>query len=137
MALAGTTTHIWMITAFCFLFFTALPFVNTCADVLIRIKIPNEVQGRVWGLISILTQSGFLLAYVSCGLMADYIFGPMLMKNGILAGSVGKVIGIGEGRGIGFMLILSGVLLFLIGLRFNFNKNNEATEGRHHELVHI
>jgi hypothetical protein len=44
MALVGTTTSIAMIMVFCILFFTSLPFVNTCADVLIRIRVPNDVQ---------------------------------------------------------------------------------------------
>jgi MFS family permease len=124
MALAGTTTNLWLIVVFCILFFTALPFVNTCADVLIRIKIPNDVQGRAWGMISVLTQVGFVAAYAVCGALADYVFGPMLMKHGILAGSVGRLIGTGAGRGIGFMLMIAGGVMVAIALFFATKRKN-------------
>ena len=82
---------------------------NTCADVLIRGNIPNELQGRAWGIISLLSQAGTILAYAVSGILADYIFEPMLSQDGLLAGSVGKWIGTGDGRGIGFLLILAGL----------------------------
>lgn len=109
MALAGVSTNLIFTGSSIFLFFLSLPFLNTCADVLVRVSVPNEVQGRVWGMISLLTQSGTVLAYVLCGVLSDYVFEPMLAEGGILSGSVGRVIGTGEGRGIGFLLILVGI----------------------------
>ena len=130
MALAGTTTTIWLLVVFCVLFFIALPFVNTCTDVLIRIRIPNEVQGRAWGMISILTQIGFVIAYAICGIMADYVFEPLLMEDGILAGSIGRMIGTGEGRGIGLMLMLAGIVMVVIAFAFGFNNSIRGMERR-------
>lgn len=129
MALVGTTTNIIFIVVSCFLFFTVLPFVNTCADVLIRMKIPNDVQGRAWGMISVITQSGFIMAYAVCGALADYVFEPMFMEGGILAGNIGKLIGIGEGRGIGFMLIIAGIIMFVFAFIFSSKKNIHEIEG--------
>ncbi|MDF2593733.1 MAG: macrolide transporter [Clostridia bacterium] len=128
MALIGTSTSVVFILIACILFFTALPFVNTCADVLIRVSIPNEVQGRVWGLISLLTQIGCVIAYVTCGILADEVFEPMMKKNGVLADSIGKVIGTGEGRGIGLMLILAGILMIAATLVFGSRKSIRAIE---------
>lgn len=128
MALTGTTTNIMFILISCILFFTSLPFVNTCADVLIRKRIPNEVQGRAWGMISVITQSGFVLAYAVCGALADYVFGPMLMEEGILAGSIGQLIGTGEGRGIGLMLIIAGIVMFMFAFIFGSRKNIHEME---------
>lgn len=113
MALAGVSTNLFFTGGSIFLFFLSLPFLNTCADVLVRVSVPNEVQGRVWGMISLLTQSGTVLSYVLCGVLSDYIFEPMLAEGGILSGSVGRLIGTGEGRGIGFLLILSGIGMML------------------------
>jgi len=128
MAMIGTTTNIVLMTAFFVLFFTALPFVNTCADVLIRIRIPNDVQGRAWGMISVLTQAGYVVAYGVCGLLADYVFTPMLMKDGILAGSIGQIIGTGEGRGIGLMLIISGSVMCAFAFIFVHRKSIKDIE---------
>lgn len=116
MVLIGTSTYMLFILTASILFFAALPFINTCADVLIRVSIPNEVQGRVWGLISLLTQIGYVIAYATCGILADQVFEPMMQEDGILANSLGKVIGTGEGRGIGLMIIIAGVFMVVVAL---------------------
>ncbi|MTI56955.1 MFS transporter [Geosporobacter ferrireducens] len=128
MAMTGTTTNLWLIVVFCILFFTALPFVNTCADVLIRVRIPNDVQGRAWGMISVLTQIGYVVAYAVSGMLADYVFGPMLMEDGILAGSIGRIIGTGEGRGIGLMLIITGLIMFAFAFIFGSRESIKVME---------
>ena len=109
MALAGVCTSLIVTGAGIFLFFLSLPFMNTSADVLVRSNVPNEVQGRVWGIISLLSQAGTAVAYVLSGVLADHIFEPLLSEQGLLAGSIGRLIGVGQGRGIGFMLVLSGL----------------------------
>lgn len=111
IALTGVNKSIFVTGAGIFLFFLALPFMNTSADVLIRKNIPNELQGGVWGIISLLSQTGTVLAYALSGVLADFVFEPLLADNGILADSIGALIGTGTGRGIGFMLILSGVCI--------------------------
>ena len=111
IALTGVNKSIFVTGAGIFLFFLALPFMNTSADVLIRKNIPNELQGRVWGIISLLSQTGTVLAYALSGVLADFVFEPLLADNGILADSIGALIGTGTGRGIGFMLILSGICI--------------------------
>ena len=114
MALMGITTNIVFITAVFFLFFCALPLINTSADVLIRTKIPNEQQGRAWGIIGLLSQIGYILAYSTSGVLADRLFNPLLMEHGPLADSVGRLIGIGLGRGIGLMYIVAGMTVVFV-----------------------
>jgi len=136
MAMTGTTTTVWLVVVFCMVFFTALPFVNTCADVLIRTNIPNDVQGRAWGMIGLLTQIGFVAAYAVCGVLADYVFEPMLTENGLLAASVGRVIGIGEGRGLGLMIIIAGIVMVMFAGIFGLRKSiREMERSTVHEMV--
>jgi MFS family permease len=113
IALLGLTTNVFVIAISGFLFFAALPFVNTSADVLTRSNIPDDKQGRAWGLIGILSQFGFVVAYAVSGFLADHVFNPLLTPNGALSSTVGRIVGIGDGRGIGFMLIVSGFLLVI------------------------
>ncbi len=115
-AMVGVTTNVYWITGAGFLFFAALPFVNTSADVLIRTNIANEAQGRAWGLIGLLSQLGYVAAYVLAGILADDVFNPLLIEGGSLASSVGQVIGTGEGRGTGLLILISGMLLMLTAL---------------------
>ena len=116
MSMTGVNENLAIIGISTFLFFSTLPFMNSCADVLVRVSIPNELQGRVWGLISLITQMGTVVAYIISGVMADYVFEPMFNKNGILVENIGIIIGTGKGRGIGFMLILSGIGMLIMAI---------------------
>lgn len=116
MSMTGVNENLAIIGISTFLFFSTLPFMNSCADVLVRVSIPNKLQGRVWGLISLITQMGTVAAYIISGVMADYVFEPMFNKNGILVENIGKIIGTGKGRGIGFMLILSGMGMLIMAI---------------------
>lgn len=136
MALAGISTNIMITGIGIFLFFLMLPFMNTCADVLVRVSIPNELQGRVWGMISLLTQIGTVVAYMICGILADYVFEPMFLDGGLLADSLGRLIGTGKGRGIGFLLILSGLGMIMVALTIGRNKAIREIQV-HKEIPHV
>lgn len=60
-----------------------LPFANTCLDILVRQNIPNEAQGRAWGMIGLISQMGYVLANSIVGVLADYVFDPALREGGI------------------------------------------------------
>lgn len=113
-SLIGLSTNMYFIIAAGFIFLSSLPLVNTSADVLVRRNIPNEKQGRVWGIIGILSQIGFIIAYSLAGFLADYVFNPLLMEGGALADSVGSIIGVGPGRGIAFLFIIAGAFVMVI-----------------------
>ena len=113
MALTGVSINLFFVGTALFLFFFSIPFINTCADVLLRVSIPHELQGRVWGMVSLLTQAGTVLAYAISGVLADRVFEPLLGEEGLLSDSVGKIIGTGQGRGVGFLLVLSGLGMVL------------------------
>lgn len=116
MAGFGAGTKVILLCIFGFLFFAMLPIANANIDYLVRTNINNEVQGRVWGLIGILSQSGYIAAYAVSGILADRVFTPMFMKGGLLFDSVGAIIGKGEGRGSGFLIVLAGFLLCITAL---------------------
>ena len=111
MALFGLRENIVFIGAAGFLFFAMLPFTNASLDYLLRTNIENDLQGRAWGLIGLISQLGYVAAYAVSGLLADYMFTPLLLDGGALSENVGKIIGTGPGRGIGFLMILAGLLL--------------------------
>lgn len=123
MTLAGISVRLYIIGIGIFFFFLFLPFINTSADVLVRNNVDNQIQGRVWGIIGLLSQVGTAFAYALSGVLADYIFEPLFLKEGILASSIGKIIGMGYGRGIGFMLVISGIGMFIASFSIGKNKN--------------
>jgi MFS family permease len=126
----GATTSIPVIIISGFLFFATLPYATTSIDVLIRKSIDNEKQGRVWGLISLLSQLGYVVAFILAGVLADYVFNPALAEGGVLADTVGKVIGTGGTRGIGFLIILAGLGLIITALIVSRSKSIREMEAR-------
>jgi len=118
----GIVPNAIIIAAAGFCFFACLPFVNTPAEVLIRTAIPNQTQGRTWGLISLLSNLGYIIAYSISGVLADHVFTPLLLNNGVLASTIGRVIGIGPGRGIGLMIIIVGLMLALAAALLTYSR---------------
>jgi MFS family permease len=103
-ALLGVSTRIPLIVASGCLF-----FINTSLDVLIRMNVRNEIQGRVWSIVSLISQSGMIVAFGTAGVLADHVFNPLFNTGGLMASSIGRIVGTGEGRGIAFMFVLSGL----------------------------
>lgn len=129
-ALLGVSTSPLFLTIAGFLFFSTLPFINTSLEVMIRKRIDLEMQGRVWSIVSLISQSGMVLALGIAGPLADMIFKPLLQVNGALVSSVGQWIGVGPGRGIGLMFLMCGVGIFLTS--YLFSSRIEESDGKNY-----
>ena len=93
-----------------FVYFFGLPVVTASSLAIWQSKTALSMQGRVFALRGVVAMSSASVAYLIAGPLADRVFEPMLREGGALAGSVGRVAGVGPGRGIGFIFILMGVL---------------------------
>ena len=111
--LFGMWESIVPITVFGFGFFLMLPFANNCLDYLVRTNIPDELQGRAWGLIGFISQVGYLVAFGLSGVLSDFI---------------GKTLEIGVGRGAALVVQVSGVFMILISLVLLKLKSVKETE---------
>ena len=96
-----------------FLFFFSLPIINASSQVIFQQKVAPDVQGRVFALNGAIAGSAMPLAYVVAGPLADQVFEPLMATSGPLAGSIGQLIGVGPGRGIGLLFIVMGALTML------------------------
>lgn len=83
------------------MFFAMLPFANNCLDYLVRTNIPDELQGRAWGFIGFLSQTGYVVAYGTGGVLADL---------------AAKLLDADIGRGAGMVIMISGVCLSVVAL---------------------
>ncbi len=119
---------VWWVGLMGFLFFAALALVNTGADVLVRASLPNEAQGRAWGLIGLLSQLGFPVAYVVAGPLADVVFEPLMASEGLLGSTIGAVVGTGAGRGIGLIFSLAGFLMLISAAMVRHSSSVAALE---------
>ncbi|MCE5169119.1 MFS transporter [Paenibacillus profundus] len=130
MAVFGLRENIVLLCISGFLFFAMMPFANTTLDFLVRTNIDNSVQGRAWSLIGLISQLGFVAAYALSGVLADYVFTPLLVDGGVLADSVGKIIGTGRGRGTGLLIIIAGILLCVTSVILYNLKSVKKLENR-------
>lgn len=97
----GIKENIYVICAFGFMFFFMLPYANNCLDYLVRTNIDPGKQGRAWGLISFLSQIGYVVAYGLSGIISDRI---ATAEN------------IGVGRGAARVVMVSGALLVVVAI---------------------
>jgi MFS family permease len=109
----GLKENILMICGFGFMFFFMLPFANNCLDYLVRTNIDAGKQGRAWGLISFLSQIGYVVAYAAAGLLADYVAAARH---------------IGVGRGAAAVIIASGLLLAAASVALYWSKDVKKLE---------
>lgn len=114
ISLAGLTTSIVFITASFFLFLFLIPMVNSCSQALWQSKVEPTIQGRVFTIRRMLGISLYPLAIIMAGPLVDKVFNPLMEPNGLLAGTVGQIIGVGDGRGIGLLFVIIGLLLVVI-----------------------
>jgi MFS family permease len=110
LVVAGATASVPVIAAALFVIMLLLPISSAAAESLWMSKTPNHLQGRVFAIRRMITLAGTPLGILLAGPLAERVFEPLLAPGGALAGSWGRVIGVGEGRGMGMMLILLGTL---------------------------
>jgi DHA3 family macrolide efflux protein-like MFS transporter len=91
----------------------ALPMIRGSSEAIWQSKVPQDLQGRVFSIRRMIAGVAFPLAGASAGPLADRVFKPLLLPGGALAGTVGRVIGVGPGRGVGLMFMTFGVLTLL------------------------
>lgn len=113
-ALAGLRPSAVLITIAAFFFFFSLTFINGSSQALWQSKIPPDIQGRVFAVRRMVAWSSVPAAYLMAGPLAEYVFEPLMAAGGPLAETVGWVIGVGPGRGIGLLFIIMGILTVLI-----------------------
>ncbi|MEM9955427.1 MAG: MFS transporter [Chloroflexota bacterium] len=79
-------------------------------------KAAPDVLGRVFSLRVVLGVGAQSVGILIAGTLADSIFEPYFMRDGLFADNLGQLIGVGDGRGMAFMFILVGISLILLSI---------------------
>jgi len=93
------------------------PIVSGCFVPILQSKTPPDVQGRVFAAVRLISWCSVPVAYLLAGPLSDRVFEPLLAPDGPLAGSFGRIIGTGPGRGIGLLLVVMGLITLVATLR--------------------
>jgi MFS family permease len=110
--LMGVRSSAVLIGAGFMLFLFCIPIASGSSQAIFQSKVAPEAQGRVFAARSMISQSIMPLSYLLAGPAADRVFEPLMASGGLLARTwVGRVLGVGPGRGIGLIYVLAALLL--------------------------
>ena len=80
-------------------------------------NIEKQLLGRVGSAVSVLCQMAMPISALLSGVLADNVFNPLMMENGALAKTfIGSIIGVGNGRGIGLLFIINGIIMTCLAI---------------------
>lgn len=81
-----------------------------CAQAIWQTKTEPAIQGRVFAFRGMVSQACLPVACLLAGPLVDKVFNPMLAAKGMLALTIGRISGIGPGRGAGLLMALMGIV---------------------------
>jgi MFS family permease len=114
MGLIGLRASIPFITVCIFMTAFCSPIISSASQAIWQSKVAPDLQGRVFSTRRMILLATPTIAYIVAGPLADRVFEPLLAVDGPLAGSLGRIIGVGQGRGIAMLLIVMGLALVLV-----------------------
>lgn len=130
----GRTLPVWCIGAF--LGWIAIPLMNTNLDAIMRLTIPQEIQGRVFSCRNSLQFFTIPVGYFLGGLTVDYLFEPLMAAQNA-DGWLVSLFGAGKGSGAAFAFAVQGVLGVLVCLYFMRNKHLRAMQAEELKGVEV
>ena len=116
IATAGLTQSLPVWCACAFVAMGAGTASATCAGALWMRKLPRDRQGGVFALIDGLHVLATCVVVVAGGMLGERLLQPALMPGGAWADTLGSIVGVGPGRGYGFLFTVSGTLCALASL---------------------
>lgn len=122
----GRTLPWWCIVAFlgCF----GSPVYQTFQTVLVRERVPIDMQGRIFSLQGMLTGMLQPIGYLLGALLADYVMEPFMQGQGSWQRFFSLFVGTGKGAGTGLIFVLAGLLGILLVLCFHHNKTLQSLD---------
>jgi len=121
----GRSLPVWCIGAF--LGWIAIPLMNTNMNAVMRLNIPQEIQGRVYAARNSLQFFTIPLGYMLGGAAVDYVFEPLMaiqQEGGLLV----QLFGTGKGSGAACFFAVLGVAGAVTCIAFRRNKHLRAMQ---------
>ena len=103
------TARPWLWCAAAFGSYLMAAIMNVNMDILMREKVPMEMQGRVFSAKSTLQNFTIPPALLLGGLLADQVFEPFMLADSPAQQVLSGLFGTGKGAGIGLMFFIVGI----------------------------
>lgn len=123
----GRTQLVWCIGGF--LGWIAIPLMSTNLDAIMRLHVPEQMQGRVYSVRNSLQFFTIPVGYFLGGLLVDQVFEPIMamQREGSM---LTKMFGSGKGSGAAFLFFVIAFAGIGVCLYFRRNKDIWALEER-------
>jgi MFS family permease len=98
----------------------SLAVIQSIYTTIVQVKVPQRYHGRVFALNLVIAWGTLPLGYAVLAPLASAALQPLLAPGGALAGTLGAVYGVGEGRGLGLVFLvvaLAVTALTVAGMR--------------------
>ncbi|MEV7390557.1 MULTISPECIES: MFS transporter [unclassified Streptomyces] len=86
-----------------------MPVVNSAMQSVIQAKVPQELQGRVFGAVMFVSQISVPVAMAASGPLVDHVFEPQAAAHSGFVHLLAPLVGQGRGSGMAALLLLAGV----------------------------
>lgn len=113
LALGGLQPSVLLIGIGAFGVLGVFPIIAACSQTLWQRKVPVEKQGRVFAVRVMVSQSTMPIAALLSGPLVDGVFEPLMAKDGALANTVGRLLGVGQGRGAALLFVVLALITVL------------------------
>lgn len=114
--LMGLRPEFWLVAVGVFGAHVTIAIVFGSNQALWQTKIEPKNQGRVFAAQQMFASLASPLAYLLAGPLAEVIFEPLMASSGAFSQELGPYLGSGEGRGIGLMFVLMGLVKIMVSV---------------------
>jgi hypothetical protein len=126
--LIGLRPSFWMVAAGLLGAHLTIAIVYGSNQAIWQSQVAPDVQGRVFATQQMVARAAAPLAYLLAGPLADKVLSPLLVVDGVLAQGLGRIIGVGPGRGIGLLFVIMGLIKIVVTLVCQLNPHIRNVE---------
>ena len=105
------------------------PIYQTYQTVILRERVPVDMQGRIFSIQGMITQLMAPAGYLSGAVLADYLLEPFMEKTGNMQSICSLIVGSGKGSGIGLIFVAAGFAGIIILMVLYHNRAVRQLDG--------
>ena len=95
---------------------SANPIINSLYIAVMQSKIPQDLQGRFFGLENTISVVSYPIGQLIGGLLSDQLLEPAMTSDTVLRDLLGGLLGTDPGAGYGLTIVIGGVLSIITGV---------------------